>query len=1075
MVFPILLHCLLVFNSGNFLPLPIIQPHQSKGQSAIAPNQTNPTNPRLHDGGAHNDQELQEATGLLRQAELLQEEKKFNAAVPLMEQALALKEKALGVDHPEVAALLTKLGDIYFELVEYGKAESAHARALAINEKVLDPNHPDIALNLYKLARIYHYKSEFAMAESLYTRALAIRERAFGSDQEATLEIVIQLGEMYLALRNFARAETLFVRAVETRQRVLGPNHAKVALSFSALGDLYAVNGDPAQAETIYRKALAIYDQIPDPNVEDYASILNALAAIYLNKSDFVRAEPLFVKSLAMYEKINGPEHPNVARILSNLGVLYFSKKDYARAEPLLARSLTINEKVFGPDHVNVANSLSTLGLVYRDQPNELSRAEPLFMRALAIYEKTLGPEHPNVAFGLNNLATVYRNQNKLQKAEPLFARALAINEKILGPEHPMVATNLNNLAYLYLSLEEYAKSEPLFQRALAIYEKVLGDRHPYVAVALYNLTLVYLNRRDPEKEDDRRAFANLERCNEIVESDLKWNLASGSERQKQLYLNQGKAGLDLTVAFNIQRLPDFPPATRLALTLILRRKGRALDAMTNEIEILRKRALPEDKILLDQLTETRSTLSKLILKGPAKEGIEHQKAEINRLTAKIDQQEIEISRRNQEFQAQSEPITIESVQKAMPSDAALIEYFLYFPLGGKTQHLAAYVLTKTSEPKWADLGEVTPINQAVAEFRKAITLKRAIRILTPLEKGRPAPPPAQSIERAARNLDDLVMKPVRNLIGPATHLLVSPDGGLNLIPFAALVDESGKYLVERYCFTYLTSGRDLLRLQVKISSREPALVLADPDYATGPGPVLFGTPFSTLKRLTNTAEEGAAVKSLFPEASLRLKAEATETALKQTHKPAILHIATHGYFLEDVVEAAPEDPLEQARSGNKSKLPNDMEKLRQNNPLLRSCLFFAGANQEKSNQDDDGTLTALEATSLDLWGTKLVVLSACDTGLGDVKNGDGVYGLRRAFVLAGSESQMISLWSVSDIGTRELMVEYYTRLKAGEGRSEALRNVQLKMLKNPRRNAPYYWASFIQSGEWSNLAGDRK
>jgi CHAT domain-containing protein len=142
-------------------------------------------------------------------------------------------------------------------------------------------------------------------------------------------------------------------------------------------------------------------------------------------------------------------------------------------------------------------------------------------------------------------------------------------------------------------------------------------------------------------------------------------------------------------------------------------------------------------------------------------------------------------------------------------------------------------------------------------------------------------------------------------------------------------------------------------------------------------------------------------------------------------------------------------------------------------NPLLKSGLFFAGANVGET-EGDDGVLTAYEATSLDLWGTKLVVLSACETGLGDVRDGDGVYGLRRALVLAGSESQMISLWPVSDIGTRDLMIDYYKRLKAGEGRSEALRQSQLKMLTNPQRRHPYYWASFIQSGEWANLEGKR-
>jgi CHAT domain-containing protein len=162
------------------------------------------------------------------------------------------------------------------------------------------------------------------------------------------------------------------------------------------------------------------------------------------------------------------------------------------------------------------------------------------------------------------------------------------------------------------------------------------------------------------------------------------------------------------------------------------------------------------------------------------------------------------------------------------------------------------------------------------------------------------------------------------------------------------------------------------------------------------------------------------------------------------------LHLATHGFFLEN--------------SADKTKIEN---------PLLRSGLAFAGANA-RSGDKDDGILTAMEASGLNLWGTKLVVLSACDTGLGEIHNGEGVYGLRRSFVLAGAESVVMSMWPVSDYVTRELMTNYYKNLKNGMGRGEALRQVQLEMIKRPNRRHPFYWASFIQSGEWANLDGHR-
>ena len=326
----------------------------------------------------------------------------------------------------------------------------------------------------------------------------------------------------------------------------------------------------------------------------------------------------------------------------------------------------------------------------------------------------------------------------------------------------------------------------------------------------------------------------------------------------------------------------------------------------------------------------------------------------------------------------------------------------------------------------------------------------------------------------------------------------------MNLIPFAALVDERGEYLVKQHHFTYLTSGRDLLRLQEKITNKSAPVVMADADFdktsshnevsdsqtatnnansassADGSnnisdeqvGPKLGDVQFEPLKRLSASAREAAEVKNTLIQASLFLRSDATESVLKQVSSPSILHLATHGFFLQEEVKPGAKAPPS-TRIAVRSKQGESTQSVKLENPALRSGLFLAGANRGKSG-DDDGVLTALEAAGLDLWGTKLVVLSACDTGIGDVLNGEGVQGLRRALVLAGSESQIMSLWHVSDRGTRELMIDYYKRLKAGEGRSEALRRVQLKMLVSRKWSHPFYWASFIQSGEWANLDGKR-
>jgi CHAT domain-containing protein len=328
-------------------------------------------------------------------------------------------------------------------------------------------------------------------------------------------------------------------------------------------------------------------------------------------------------------------------------------------------------------------------------------------------------------------------------------------------------------------------------------------------------------------------------------------------------------------------------------------------------------------------------------------------------------------------------------------------------------------------------------------------------------------------------------------MAGETRRLLIAPDGSLNLIPFAALVDEQNRYLVRRYAISYLTSGRDLLRLQVSLPSKNAPLVVANPIFGgvqtvatpggqgsgnSQAGDQVLGQINPTvvfLQELPGTEREAKAIKVVMPGASMLLREQATETAVKQSMAPSVLHIATHSFFLGD--QEAPPVETRGVPDDNPLRISAALSKwaAKVENPLLRSGLALAGANERRSG-DDDGVLTAMEAASLDLWGTKLVALSACNTGLGEVRNGEGVYGLRRALVLAGSETQVMSLWPVLDKQTRGLMVGYYRRLLKGEGRGEALRQMQLEMLKDAKLQHPYYWASFIQAGEWANLDGRR-
>jgi CHAT domain-containing protein len=313
--------------------------------------------------------------------------------------------------------------------------------------------------------------------------------------------------------------------------------------------------------------------------------------------------------------------------------------------------------------------------------------------------------------------------------------------------------------------------------------------------------------------------------------------------------------------------------------------------------------------------------------------------------------------------------------------------------------------------------------------------------------------------------------------------VLIAPDGLLNLVPFGALVDGSDRHLVRRFTFSYLTSGRDLLRIGAGAAARQAPVIVADPRFDAEPP---RGAPAASRGRrsrdlrgrrwqpLPGTAEEADALVALFGRDKVVLLrgARATEAALKKVAAPRILHIATHGFFLPPEPPPAQDAAPQAAPAGQPMPIfaAQQVSWSGPESPLLRSGLVLAGANRLSSG-GEDGILTALEAAGLDLWGTQLVVLSACETGVGKVTEGDGVHGLRRALVIAGAESLVMSLWQVDDRATRELMTGFYRKLEAGEGRSEALREVQLEMLRRPRTGHPYYWASFVPTGSWAPLS----
>jgi len=838
----------------------------------------------------------------------------------------------------------------------------------------------------------------FAEGQALLERALRLSESVQGPEGDDVASLLYQLAGNAMARRDDARSQSLVERAIAIFDRVRGPEHPYSAMARSRLATLYERAGQRPAAEALLRPALAVIEQTLGTDHLWYVQCLIRQANFRYDAGDLDTAEGLNVRALAILERIQDVESGAYASALNNLGEIALGKNDLPRAEDLLRRSLAVAERLEGPKSYRVSVTLQNLGIVAR-QRLDFVGALAYVMRALSIREAIVGPDHVDIAPLLNNLANLYHLNGNDEQSLQLHFRALAIRERTVGPYHPGTLNSVGSISRIYTAMGDLAN-----------------------------------------------AIAFTRRADAIVEKQLALNLSVGSEREKLAFLRSVGERTDRTISLNLIQAPDDRDATSLAALVLLQRKGRVQDAMADVFAAVRHRAGDGDRALMDDLSDTKAKLARVAFDASVRARPGERERLLAELESRRERLEATLSERIAEFRAEAQPVTIEAVQAALPKNAALVEFVVFRPFDpwarrdleayGPARY-AAYILRRHSVAAGIDLGEVASIDRSIAALRAALR-----------------DPLRTDVMDRARAVDELVMQPLRALLGDATHLVISPDGNLNLVPFEALVDTRGRYLVERYATSYVTSGRDLLRMQVPRPRSTPPVIVADPLFDDPPlaGAASSGVYFA---RIAATGAEARAIKDLFPDATLLTGRRATKAALEQVRSPRILHIASHGFFLADgVPDGAP---------------PHAPE-----NPMLRAGLALSGANLTASGRAD-GILTALEASGLDLRGTRLVTLSACDTGIGEIRNGEGVYGLRRAFVLAGAETLVMSLWPVSDYVARDMMVDYYTGLRAGLGRGEALRQARIALLKRTTRRHPYYWAGFIQSGEWADLDGRRQ
>jgi CHAT domain-containing protein/tetratricopeptide (TPR) repeat protein len=1059
---------------------------------------------------------LDEAQRLTFESSTKLREKKFDEAVALAERALAIREK-VAADSVYVRMSLRHLAEVHDKAGNYARAVLPLERALVIDEKR--------GIKGFELKVSVEFLGRALAKAGLHERAIVMFQRAIsiahevdgGKEGEHATSSLSLMATSFAALRRYQDAEAALLRAI----KVVEAQDRQPGLPFPllALGRLYHDQGLYTRAEPVlvrsldvqvksmgrqhaaeqlqklastrialedYEGARVLLDELlvsAKENGEDsmwFVLMLALRGSLDVRTGAYDRAEPLLDRAQSIVDKLvakQTEDAPAVAVAIAGLrGRLSLRKGDLVRAEKLLMAEVEFVEKKRGPKDKSIADAAAELADLHR-QAGRLEKADAFALRALTICDESLAPTHPDRAESRAVLGRIREVRGDVAGAKKLHEQALSMREQAFGPEHPYVGSSLEDLADLARRQGQTEQAEALYKRAVAIFEKTFGPDHEKVAVALEGLSSLYAGLKKLEL-----AVRLSERAADIRERQASLIIAGGSDAQKRAFVASLRVGTDFVTSLHAQMAPSDEKAKRLALTTIFQRKGRVLDVMAGTSSALRKRLSPADAHLFDEVARARADVARLAMRGPAGAPLDEFRAELAQREEKARTLEEKLGGQSDVFRTEQIPVTVERVQAALPEGTALIELSVYVPRkaaekGQSTRlgapRIAAYVLDGAGKIGFVDLGENAPIEQA------AITLRKS---LSSPDNGDPKP--------LARALDEMVMQKVRPLLGGKTKLLISADGALSLVPFAALVAEDGRYLVEKFEMTYLTSGRDLLRLsRQNKASTSAAVVLANPAFGSrergasalglleegssqaagkNDGTGTRGFEKAYFEPLPATGTEARKLSALMPDASVLVDVEATETAVKKVHAPKMLHIATHGFFVSlGAKSMRTADPGERGLELDVDSdwLPDD--------PLLRSGIALAGANAKKGGAGEDGILTALEASSLDLQGTKLVVMSACETGIGDFMQGEGIYGLRRALFIAGAESLVASLWKVADEETQALMVAYYGRVLKGETRSGALRNVQTSMLAESATAHPYYWASFGMFGNSAAMGSD--
>jgi tetratricopeptide (TPR) repeat protein len=982
-------------------------------------------------------------------------------------KALELRKELLGEYHQEVAMNLNNIAQIYSQFGKFEKALPFQEQAMVAYKNSLGEEHLDFATSVNSLALLYYEMGQYEKALPLNELALKTYKIALGDVHPDVAMSLNNLAQLYSKMGQFDKSLLYQEQSLKSYIKSQGENHPNVAISLGNLAQLYSDLGQYEKALSMNEQALKIRKLALGDDHPDVALSLNNLAFLYSVLGQNAKALSLNEQALLIRKKVFGDNHPNVAITLNNLAKLYFELGQYEKAFSFQEQALKILKVYYGDNHRDVAMSLNNLAQLYLEF-GQKEKALIFNEQALEIRKKVLGENHPDVAMSLNNLSFLYKELGQFEKALSFNEQALKIYQKSLGENHPNVAKSLTNQANIYSQMGQYKKALTINEQALKIRKKSLSEDHPDIARSYNNIALLH-----SEMGQYQKALTLFDQSLAIENEQLTKILPSLTEEQKVNFLKLNASSYEIYDALVL----NFPQ-TKSASTISSINNSLLLANVTlRSNELMRTNILNSNDSILIENFENWIGLKRQYANAQllSLEEIKSKGIILKELEGYIDFYERSLSYRSQLFQTEQDKLQLnyETLKSRLAEDEAFLMFHSFHYFTGKTWTdsvlYTAYVVRHNQKaPEFIKLFEQ-------AQLDSLMMAEDVSSMMSNLYK------PSDS------TLYNLVWKPIERCLGDAKKVYVAPSGQLHKLAFAAIGDGTGHVLSDSYEIHQVLSAQDF----VYPSSPN---VFKNDDKSTSVSIALFGginydslnattskqdsVNFTQLSLLSNDLDRGSSFGYL-PASQKEIEdiqrqfkqnnkttlsfsgLEAMESSLRAIEgdrAPEILHIATHGYFAPD-----PKEDHGKTRGRNLGQVNRYTAA---DNPLLRSGLMMAGSNASWKGTsilpgEVDGILTAQEVSNLNLLNTQLVVLSACETGLGDIKGREGVFGLQRAFRLAGAKYLLLSLWRIPDEETSEYMQLFYSELLKQNDISKSYKSTQRFMRQN-YPNSPMKWAGMV-------------